>query len=494
MLFLLLVLLFGAIFTSSRNSNAKVRHLQTDATATGADHTISNSSRYRCTRDARISGSCRWCNRDIPPDAGVFSTFPPFWQHPGPCQNQAFDVRDTRKCMTGRTLYVIGNSVARQSAFNMVEMLGGNPVKREDQRDQCPKHETTWDDSCHSEIAGVKIKYLFLQYPDGVFYDDRNGFPYFRYKTSVQSDTRMKEVWTTGKIAYNETKPDGTVVTKYYTHPKQIHADHDEDLWEEDNCVKHDMRSCLARFFANSTDNDLLIFTLGMTFAITGAEPSSSPGIDNEKWLRNSAAAFKGHLAATFKGQVFRVTLAEYNMRGYLQRNSHRLARVNSVLWEEWMPDSSDMPWYTIDQWSINKDRYEFYNDHVHFNGVLTHAMLTQVLNELCPGGGKTTWTYPKDGNMSTIFNTYPTVILQVPLSGRSNWYMVLHNGQRHNIPNMDTFEGLDIPPGSDKMLLTSNAEIAQIPEGAPLVPCDKAWVPNTCVDSVYYKALHSKT
>lgn len=59
-------------------------------------------------------------------------------------------------------MYVIGNSVARQSAFNMVEMLGGDPVKREDQRKQCPKHETNWGDSCHSEIAGLQIKHIYL--------------------------------------------------------------------------------------------------------------------------------------------------------------------------------------------------------------------------------------------------------------------------------------------------------------------------------------------
>ena len=54
-------------------------------------------------------------------------------------------------------------------------MLGGTQVKREDQRDNCPKHETTWDDSCHSEFEGVQIKYLFMQYMDGFNYGPKTG-------------------------------------------------------------------------------------------------------------------------------------------------------------------------------------------------------------------------------------------------------------------------------------------------------------------------------
>jgi hypothetical protein len=96
---------------------------------------------------------------------------------PDKCKGiQAFDVEDTKKCMSGRTLYVIGNSVARQSAFELISMLGGADVKRENQRDACPKHETFWGDSCHNEFAGVKIRYLFIQYMDGFYYKGEKSY------------------------------------------------------------------------------------------------------------------------------------------------------------------------------------------------------------------------------------------------------------------------------------------------------------------------------
>ena len=72
--------------------------------------------------------------------------------------------------MKNRTFYVIGNSVPRQFAFGMIEMLGGGLVKREGQRDMCPKHSTEWEDSCHQQFNGVNIRYLFLQFLDGYKY------------------------------------------------------------------------------------------------------------------------------------------------------------------------------------------------------------------------------------------------------------------------------------------------------------------------------------
>lgn len=375
---------------------------------------------------------------------------------------------------------MIGNSVARQAAFNVVEMLGGNPVKREDQRDQCPKHETTWDDSCHREIAGMKIKYLFLQFFDGIDYSDRNGFPFFRYKTN-------STMWTTGKI-FNETIIDGEKVTRFYNKPNDLDADREGKLWPEDNCIKHGTRSCLHKFFEGSKASDILIFTFGMPYVVRpqGVEPQESPGVDFERWLINSASAFQGHLAATFNGQVFRTTLAEFNMWDKLSSKSPYLERVNEILWNLWAPSAEDKPWYTIDQWSINKERYSLYNDHIHFNGPLTIAMLTQVLNELCPGGGKTTWSYPVGGNMS---NDIRIQVLSIPSSPHKVRFEILFQGKRHLIPDMDTFYGLNIRP--DQLINLSNELALSLPMGEEVPACDIAKVPNVCKDSIYYKALH---
>ena len=86
----------------------------------------------------------------------------------------------------------------------------------------------------------------------------------------------------------------------------------------------------------------------------------------------------------------------------------------------------------------------------------------------------------------------YPnrTVLVKVKLTSQTDWYVVLHEGKRHNVPNMDTLEGLEVPP--EEMVQMSVESLKELPEGPPLKSCDKTWVPNTCKDSVYYKALHS--
>jgi hypothetical protein len=111
------------------------------------------------------------CHRLFPSRGGTWTDYPPYWV-PNCKQNQIkiFDPVETRKCLKGRTIYAMGNSVGRQALFGFVEMLGAASVTREDQRDICPKHETFWGDSCHSDLFDVKLKYLFMQFMDGYNY------------------------------------------------------------------------------------------------------------------------------------------------------------------------------------------------------------------------------------------------------------------------------------------------------------------------------------
>lgn len=81
-------------------------------------------------------------------------------------------------CIYSHVLHntVLGNSVPRQFAFGMVDMLGGGFVKREGQRDMCPKHETFWGDSCHNTFANVSFRFSHLQFMDGFNYSGQfNG-------------------------------------------------------------------------------------------------------------------------------------------------------------------------------------------------------------------------------------------------------------------------------------------------------------------------------
>jgi hypothetical protein len=84
---------------------------------------------------------------------------------------------------------------------------------------------------------------------------------------------------------------------------------------------------------------------------------------------------------------VFRLSLSEASQHGVSSYATPELERVNRVLWEMWPPASQDLPWYTIDQWAINKDRHYLYEDNIHFTGPLAQAMLHQVsklLSSVC--------------------------------------------------------------------------------------------------------------
>lgn len=372
-------------------------------------------------------------------------------------------------------------------------MLGGNPVSRAGQRDQCSKVELRWKDSCHHNYAGVKFKHLFMQYMDGLDYTERNGFPFFRYKDPVSGR------WTTGKIARNATSPTGTgteeLQQQYYGLPR----DQDVELWQpvlDGNCVQQDTRECLEHFFAGSTERDVAVFTLGMPYGFfmqpNRAEPNRPVSVDFEHWLVASAGAFRAHLSAAFKGQVFRITHAEFNPTGMDASRTPGLQRVNDLLWQVWQPGAEEKPWYTIDQWPINHGRHSLYDDDIHYNGPLTHASMHQVLNELCPGGGKTTWSHPLPGQSVTeALRAAPMVVLvKVALSATQNWYLVLANGTRHNVPNMDTLAGLAVPERDIVRLRASDLD--SFPEGEPLVSCDPAYDPHKCTQTVYYKALHN--
>lgn len=43
----------------------------------------------------------------------------------------------------------------------------------------------------------------------------------------------------------------------------------EKTVWEDDNCIHMNTRDCLAKFFYGARKDDILIFTLGMPYAIT---------------------------------------------------------------------------------------------------------------------------------------------------------------------------------------------------------------------------------
>ena len=134
--------------------------------------------------------SVKNCSK-IFPSFGKWYNFAPFWISDNCLNTNSFNSNQTQECMQGRTLYVIGNSVPRQFAFGLMEMLGGSEVKREQQRDLCPKLAVVWGDSCHQEFKSVKFRYLYLIFFDGLNYTTRGGFQ-FSHNVTNSTTTNNK--------------------------------------------------------------------------------------------------------------------------------------------------------------------------------------------------------------------------------------------------------------------------------------------------------------
>ena len=194
----------------------------------------------------------------------------------------------------------------------------------------CPKHETTWDDSCHQDFAGVKVKYLFLGFIDGFNYTSRGGFPYFRKRTKNRT-------YETGRIPGLNTPND--LAPTY---------------WAEDNCINYDTRDCLARFFNGSTKNDMLIMSLGMTYPLTTEKEqlekeesgkAEETYIDVRSWLLSSAVNFRSHLDAVFPGYVFAQSLAPFNKHGKTAPSTPLMYETNKFLTQIWTLGSQKRNW-----------------------------------------------------------------------------------------------------------------------------------------------------
>jgi hypothetical protein len=272
---------------------------------------------------------------------------------------------------------------------------------------------------------------------DNFDYKDRNGFPYFRYQSIDENGNTIYDHSKSGH--YND------AIGKNYNNSNGVEGNTPDDYgigskntWKEieDNCEGWTTRDCLKKFFNGSTENDIVIFSVGMmqiasyNGQMVGLDVDP---LDKKSWLVASAVNFKANLAATFKGQVFRITMAQANK--YMNRHfwTESLREADKILQQLWTPGSVNIrdQWYTIDQWAINENRDHLYDDNLHFPGPLTDATVQQILNELCPNKGI---------NKNTILDwaspdLNDTIIRVInPDNNDPNIYYISIYGYRHQI------------------------------------------------------------
>ena len=146
-------------------------------------------------------------------------------------------------------------------------------------------------------------------------------------------------------------------------------------------------RDCLEIFLKNSKKDDILIFSLGFAYC-----EQESELIDYEAWLRASATAFRSNIQQLFHGKIFRINNAPALYFDKFQNFDQCLRKIDQNLYDIWHPSTFDdkSHWYSIDQFSINFGRPEYYNDGLHYQGPLSMATSQLILNNVCAEEGKT--------------------------------------------------------------------------------------------------------
>jgi hypothetical protein len=233
-------------------------------------------------------------------------------------------LEEVRKCFSSRTVYFLGNSIARHFAFGLAEIFGNPPVSRENQKSLCPK----------SNLGGTITCSIPLNEQTNIV---SSWFLYFD-----------------GHVEVNSSYPQ----------------------WEYDVCASQSTLTCLKSIIPpNAHENDVLITNIGIIYLMYQNYPFK---FDEENFRVSAALRFIENVKKIFSGKVILMDVSP--MRGsYLARAqvyNHQIIRT--IL--------KHTDWYVYDSYSVNRDLTwsKFYIDEFHFPGNLTLFGLSMMSKMLC--------------------------------------------------------------------------------------------------------------
>lgn len=356
------------------------------------------------------------CGSSHFPSEGQWTDYPPFWTPKG-CSVVHPDQASMIRCLGNRTIFALGTSIARQFPFEIARRLGAPEVSRNEQLHSCTHHSMNWD--CINGTMGVNFRYRYAQYLDGFDYSKRGGFTFIRPTFQLHdsawdvaaSKRKRKSVgfWTwetstprpspapvvTARPTSEVEKQSVTYLHSIKLNPKEIikcklpkgqlcSPQQAQKLpLPEDTCWRQTAYDGLKPFFVGAKSSDIFILTAGLHYALFRTEDTA---VDYDAWLTESAINFQNAVNKLFPGRVFRVTLSAMrnndNTMSYESSYMYHTERLLSKVFQE--NNDPSHPWFTIDQWSINKGREHLYNDHIHYIGNLTDATINNIVSELC--------------------------------------------------------------------------------------------------------------
>lgn len=240
---------------------------------------------------------------------------------------------DALRCLAGRTVWIIGNSVQRGLYYEALRMFNGSGLEltREDEKRLCGNGEEPR--ACAMSLGGVPFRFVWSQ-----FFSEIRSHPHYAMDNCTQ--------------------------------PRR---------------TPDDIRACYVAHLQGSRPGDVLIHGPGMGYIRYRDELTrANPGLDMDDFIDVQLAGWARTVGEGWRGEprhAFRMRL--HHIYG---------ERVGEAWWTDGagrMNDRMDAAfrgtgWGLIDQEGINAAGPGFYTDHVHFPGVLSRATWAVVLSSLC--------------------------------------------------------------------------------------------------------------
>lgn len=260
-----------------------------------------------------------------------FEGEPEEWEFvPKGCDGSALPLSGLTECLKGRTLYLFGNSITRQFAFELPRLLYNmSVVSRTDQKGLCKKIGDE-PEICKVELPtpDINIVHAWLLYLDG------------QPVPRPTNDSFVK-------------------------------------IWEMDTCgdyTKYSPDDCFSKLIVGDhSPHDVLIFNMGIIYCL--ADPVGVPSI--MEWRKDTMIRFIQRVRRNFKGQVIYMNISpmqsDKDALVFPDRyKEERFERFNEEIVPVVLQEAPD--WKIFDVFSFTKPVLysSLFVDQIHFPGHLT--------------------------------------------------------------------------------------------------------------------------
>lgn len=307
------------------------------------------------------------------PLAAAWQRGPPPFLRPAGCELAALPPAELRRCLSNRTVYVLGNSVGRNYAFETAAMM------------QCADAPLT---------RGVHVRRVRARGGGGGGSRAGGGRARVSAATARRHAQKAACDMSCGTTCRGTGAGGGATAVRYAK--VQLFGAHLPTFPRAaDVCgVRGTTAACLARFFAGATPRDALVFNIGLHYAVTVVISQAAARRWPPPRLRARAAADAAALPAVlrslFPGRVYYVTTGPASPGKWVRANRFIHDLNDDVVAALGATRALNVT--VVDQHAISNGRWSMYNDYVHIAGPLTRAALAVLWGDACAAARVGEW------------------------------------------------------------------------------------------------------